>query len=263
MRILDLKGRVPRVVLILQSRMGSTRLPGKSMMDLAGAPLLSRILERVLRVKRADEIVLATTEQSQDGVLADIGDKMGVAVFRGSENDLVERYYQAAHMHAADLVVRLPADNATPEAQEIDRIIDYHTKSDSVFSSNLAQVFGNGYPDGIGAEVIDFWALAEVRENCTDPFKREHPHLNFFDYGKQAATFPLRYPVGTVQCPPAFARPDLILDVNTREQYEFIRALYEYLYPRNPTFTIADTIAWYDEIYRPAHVAVLSQSAVR
>jgi spore coat polysaccharide biosynthesis protein SpsF len=245
-----LAGRAPRVVLILQARMGSTRLPGKSMMDLAGAPLLGRILERVKRVTRVDTIVMATTTKAQDDVLCELSQSYGVPVFRGAENDLLDRYYQAAKTHGADIVVRLPADNATPEPSEIDRIVDYHLSSDSVFSSNLAQVFGNGYPDGIGAEVVDLWALEEVWNSCTDPHKREHPQLNFFDYGLQKSADQKRYPVGTVDCPKEFARPDLVLDVNTQVQYEFIRALYGYLYPRNPQFHITDTIAWYDNVYK-------------
>ncbi len=231
--------------------MGSTRLPGKSMMPLAGEPLLGRILERVLRTKRVDAIVVATTERKEDDPLVEVSRRYGVDVFRGSENDLVDRYYQAAKIYRADIVVRLPADNVTPEPAEIDRIIDYHIHSDTVFSTNLAQAFGNGYPDGIGAEVLDFWAIEEVWRAGGDARRREHPHLNFFDYGTQTPANPTRYPVGTVQCPPQFARPDLVLDVNTPQQYEFICELYDYLYPRNPQFSILDTIAWYDAVYRP------------
>jgi spore coat polysaccharide biosynthesis protein SpsF len=241
--------RALRTALILQARMGSTRLPGKSMMDLAGAPLLGRILERVKRVRRADAIVMATTGKSEDDVLCTLAERYGVHFFRGAENDVLDRYCKAATAYGADVVVRLPADNATPEPSEIDRIIEYHLGSRSVFSSNLAQVLGNNYPDGIGAEVIDFWALEEVSRACTDLRKREHPHLNFFDYGLQAPAEPDRYPIGTVDCPKAFARPDLVLDVNTPPQYEFMRALYGYLYPRNPQFHVTDTIAWYDNIY--------------
>jgi len=236
--------------MILQSRMGSTRLPGKSMMDLAGAPLLGRILERVKRTRGIDVVVVATTQKPQDDVLETIGREYEVEVFRGSENDLVDRYYQAAKTFNADLVMRLPADNATPEPSEIERIINYHLQSDTVFSSNLTQVFGNRYPDGIGAEIFDFWAFEEIWKSRSDSYKCEHAHLNFFDYGTQMPADKNRYPVGTVQCPEAFARPDLVLDVNTLQQYEFIRALYEYLYPRNPDFTILEIIHWYDHIHK-------------
>src|ERR1700731_1160849 len=96
------QGTTPkRVVLIIQARMGSARLPGKSMMDLAGAPLVGRILERVKRCRRLDGIVLAIPDTPTDRVLRKLGEDYGVAVFAGSENDLVERYYQAAVAHRA------------------------------------------------------------------------------------------------------------------------------------------------------------------
>ncbi len=242
----------PHVVLILQARMGSARLPGKSMLRLAGAPLLARILERVRRSSRVHRIVVATTRNSEDDVLAGLAAGQGVAAFRGAENDLVDRYYQAARAFGADVIVRLPADNAVPEPAEIDRIIDFHLRGQSEFSSNLAEVFGNGYPDGIGAEVFNFATLEQVRAGRGDALRREHPHLNFFDYATQTAARPERYRVGTVPCPPAFRRPELRLDVNTRQDYEFMSRLYRDLYPRNPRFHITDIIDWYDNVYRRA-----------
>jgi len=239
----------PKVVLILQARMGSTRLPGKSMMDIAGAPLLGRILERVKRAKKPNAVVMATTQRAEDDVLVRLAETMGVAVFRGSQNDLLDRYYQAARAFGADIVMRIPADNVTPEPEEIDRIVDFHLSTDYVFSTNLAQALGSGYPDGIGAEVVDFWALEEVWKARSDADLNEHPHLNFFNYAKQQVVNP-RYPVGAPRCAPDIARPDVVLDVNTQKQYDFIKALYEYLYPRNPQFTIRETIAWYDNIYK-------------
>jgi len=240
--------QAPKIVLILQARMGSTRLPGKSMMDLSGAPLLARILERVQRAKKPHAIVMATTQLAEDDVLATLAENMRVPVFRGSQNDLLDRYYQTARTFGADIVLRLPADNATPEPEEIDRIVDFHLSTDFVFSTNLAQALGSGYPDGIGAEAMDFWALEEAWKGGGGAERNEHPHLNFFNYAEQKAMNP-RYPVGAPKCPTDIARPDIVLDVNTQKQYEFIRELYRYLYPRNPQFTIRDTIAWYDHIY--------------
>ena len=230
--------------------MGSTRLPGKSMMDLAGAPLVSRILERVKRCERVSQIVLATPSKPEDDVLEALGHVHGVEVFRGAENDLVDRYYQAARAYNAAVVVRFPADNPAPEPVEIDRIIAYHLGGESDFSSNLDNVYGNGYPNGIGAEVFDLETLEEVWRTCEDPFKREHPHLNFFDYRTQQPADQGRYRIGTLQCPPEFRRPDLKLDVNTQEEYGFMAKLYAYLYPRNPKFHITDIIEWYDNVYQ-------------
>lgn len=246
----------PRVVLIIQARMGSTRLPGKSMMDLAGAPLVGRILERVKRCTSLDDVVLAIPDTDKDAVLRQLGERYGVKVFSGSECDLVERYYQAALWSRADIVGRLPADNATPEPAEIDRIVDHHlTLGRRGFSSNLSVIGDSEYPDGIGAEIFDFSLLAEARERHSDARQREHVHLNFYDYSTGLAVDAEWCPISTIKCPAKFRRPDLILDVNTEEQYEFMRQLYENLYPRNPNFHITDIIRWYDEIYQPRKLA--------
>lgn len=229
------------------------------MMDLGGAPLVGRIIERVKRCTMVDEIVLATTERREDDALEQRGRSYEVGIFRGSENDLVDRYYQAAKAFNAELVVRLPGDNPVPEPGEIDRIIAYHLTGQSDFSSNLAQVYGNGYPDGIGAEVFSFPILAAVWGTSSVPRMREHLHLNFFDYTWQKPADPAAYRVGTVQCPLSFRRPGLVLDVNTREDYEFTVALYQYLYPRNAEFHITDIIRWYDDIYRQNHDTTLER----
>jgi spore coat polysaccharide biosynthesis protein SpsF len=240
----------PRVVLIIQARMGSARLPGKSMMDLAGAPLVGRILERVKRCTRLDDIVLAVPDDEINKVLVTLGESYGVKVFAGSEDDLVERYYQAALWAEADVVGRLPADNATPEPGEIDRIVDFHLSlGRRGFSSNLSTIGDSEYPDGIGAEMFDFSLLEEARLRHPDPRQREHVHLNFYDYSVNQPVDAEWCPVRTIKCPEGFRRPDLVLDVNTPEQYEFMRDLYGYLYPRNSQFHITDTIRWYDDIY--------------
>jgi spore coat polysaccharide biosynthesis protein SpsF len=242
-----------RVVLIIQARMGSTRLPGKSMMDLAGAPLVGRILERVKRCTQLDDVVLAIPDTEKDAVLKKLGESYAVKVFAGSENDLVERYYQAAVWSKADIIGRLPADNATPEPSEIDRIVQHHLALGRPgFSSNLSVIGDSDYPDGIGAEMFDFSLLKEARERHHDPRQREHVHLNFYDYSFAHPVNAQWCPISTVKCPPEFRRPDLVLDVNTHEQYEFMRQLYAYLYPKNPEFHITDIIRWFDEVYAPA-----------
>jgi spore coat polysaccharide biosynthesis protein SpsF len=234
--------------MVLQARMGSTRLPGKSMMPMCGEPLLYRILERVSRCKRVDEVVVAIPVSEQDNILIPVCEKAGVPVFRGSEEDCLDRYYHAAKQFSADYVIRLPADNATPEPEEIDRLVDYHLGlGRRGFSTNLIEIMGSGYPDGIGAEIFNFSLLEEAWEGNPNLRRREHVHLNFFDYEGEVAVDPEWCPIGTPKCPSAFARPDVILDVNTQEQYFFIKDLYEALYPENPNFHISDTLRWYNE----------------
>ena len=237
-----------KVVAIIQARMGSTRLPGKSMLNLAGEPLVGRVLERIKTSQLINEIILAIPDSPENTVLKIVADKLQVKTFLGSENDLLDRYYQAAKLANADYVVRIPADNPTPQGSEIDRIINHHTMLPHPgFSSNLAEIYGSGYPDGIGAEIFDFSFLEEVWKEELSQRKREHVHLNFFDYQTQEAVDQEWCPISTVQCPVEFARPDIILDVNTQEQYDYMSKLYADLYPNNPNFGILDIMKWHDK----------------
>ena len=241
----------PRVIMVVQARMGSTRLPGKSAMLLRGKPLVFRILERLKRCRNVDKIVLAIPATIANKPLANIADEIGVDYYEGSEDDVLSRYYEAASKYNADYVVRIPADNATPEPFEIDKVIAFHKSLGRPgFTSNLAEFFNSGYPDGIGAEIFDFELLEELYRKPEKVISREHVHLNFFDYESQQVVDPINCPVATLNCPAEYRRPDIILDVNTASQYEYIVALYEYLYPRDSDFSIFDTIKWHDSVWK-------------
>lgn len=239
-----------KVVLIIQARMGSTRLPGKSMLDLSGKPLIHRVLERVLKVKNADEVVLAIPDTPDNNILESQAKKFGISVYKGSENDLLDRYFKAANIHNADIVGRIPADNPLSEPEEIDKIILHHKHLNSPgFSSNLAEVFQSGYPDGIGAEMFDFSLLESAWKNEKNKLKREHVHLNFYDYQSDKPVDKNFCPVSTIKCPIDIQRPDLVLDVNTPEQLSFIQDIYKYFSNSDRFFGIRDIINWYDNIY--------------
>jgi spore coat polysaccharide biosynthesis protein SpsF len=237
-----------RVVGIIQARMGSQRLPGKSTLKLAGEPLVGRVLERVIRSNFLDEVILAVPETTENSVLLDIAKSYSVTSFVGSENDLLDRYYQAAKKSEADYIVRIPADNPVSHFTEIDRIVAHHTSLGRAgFSTNLAEIQNSGYPDGIGAEIFDFEILERVWVHRKDPMKMEHVHLNFYDYSAQIPTDETWCPISTIKCPSNWARPDIILDVNTLEQYEYMADLYADLYPMNPNFTMDEIIPWHDK----------------
>lgn len=240
-----------KVVAIIQARVGSTRLPGKSTMLLSGEPLVGRVLERVKASIRIDDLVLAIPNTKENEILEFIGQKHGVKVFKGSELDLVDRYYNAAYESKSDYVVRIPADNPLVQASEIDKIIEHHlTLNRRGFSSNLAQINGSGYPDGIGAEIFDFSLLEEIYKDFSNLSKREHIHLNFFNYETQISVNENWCPVSTCKCPAEFARPDIILDVNTKSDFDYIDKIYKDLYPINPNFGIKEIIKWHDNVYK-------------
>jgi spore coat polysaccharide biosynthesis protein SpsF len=236
-----------RTVLIIQARMESSRLPDKTLMDLAGAPLLGRILERVKRVRGVDAIVVATTQNFEDAPVAQIAKEYGVESFRGSENDLVDRYYQAAKAFHAYTVLPLPAVNPCPEPEAFERLIESHRQSGADFLSNIMQVNNNRWPEGIGVEAFGYEVFEAVWRTVNDRHGREHLATNFYDYLNQRPAQHSRFKIGTVECPESWRRPDLVLDVNTPDEFSFLRQLYEDLYPRNSAFHTTEIIDWYNE----------------
>ncbi|MDP2652771.1 MAG: glycosyltransferase family protein [Candidatus Omnitrophota bacterium] len=230
----------PNIVAVIQARMGSSRLPQKSMMPLAGRPLVDHVMERAKKAGSLSQVVMAIPVTVDNDPIAERARALGVEVFRGSENDLVDRYYQAARTHQADVVVRMCADNPLIHPEEVDRIVGAFLKSDYDFMSNVGPVMGNNYPDGLGAEVFRFSCLEWIHSNIKDPRGREHVHENFYGH-------PDRFRLGTVPCPEEFAFPDIVLDINTKEEYDFIAKLFNDLSGEDRLITIFDIIPWYRE----------------
>ena len=237
-----------KVVLIIQARMSSTRLPGKSMMPLADKPLVYRMVERLKKCKQVDEIVIATSDQPEDQVLVELANELGVSSFQGNLLDVRDRYLNAAEKSKADFIIRIPADNPMPDANEIDKLIEFHLKNNSQgFSSNLAQVNNSGYLDGIGAEIFSTKLLLESVARSNSDTVKEHVHRNFFDYSTQTPVDASWCPIASPKAPAELRRPDIILDVNTMDDYTKIKRIYDNLYPNNPNFTTVDVINFLDK----------------
>ena len=237
-----------KVVLIIQARMSSTRLPGKSMMPLADKPLVYRMVERLKNCKKIDEIVIATSDQPEDQVLVELSKELQVSYFQGNLLDVRDRYLKAAEQFQADFIIRIPADNPMPDSNEIDKLIEFHLENNpSGFSSNLAQVDNSEYLDGIGAEIFSTKLLQESVARSSSDTEKEHVHRNFFDYSTQTAVDPSWCPIASPKAPAELRRPDIILDVNTMDDYTKIKRIYDNLYPKNPNFTTADVINFLDK----------------
>lgn len=238
---------MPRVVLIIQARMSSTRLPGKSMMPLAGKPLVFRMVERLKKCKKIDEIVIAIPDTPEDQVLIELAKELDVSSFQGSLLDVRDRYLKCAKQFDADYVVRIPADNPMPDCQEIDKLVAIHLeKNPKGFSSNLAQVNNSGYLDGIGAEIFSTKLLQESVARSNSETVKEHVHRNFFDYSTQTPVDASWCPIASPIAPAELKRPDIILDVNTLDDYLKIKRIYDHLYPQNPNFSTTDVINFLD-----------------
>ncbi len=237
-----------KVVLIIQARMSSTRLPGKSMMPLADKPLVYRMVERLKKCKKVDEIVIATSDQSEDQVLVDLAKELEVSYFQGNLLDVRDRYLKAAEKFQADFIVRIPADNPMPDSNEIDKLIEFHLEHNPKgFSSNLAQVNISSYLDGIGAEIFSTKLLQESLARSSSETVKEHVHRNFFDYSTQTPVDSSWCPIASPKAPAELRRPDIILDVNTLDDYIKMKRIYDHLYPQNPNFTTVDVINFIDK----------------
>ncbi len=241
-------GDMSKIVLVIQARMSSTRLPGKSMMLLADKPLVYRMVERLKKCKHVDGIVIATSDQPEDQVLVELAKELQVSYFQGNLLDVRDRYLKAAEKFHADLIIRIPADNPMPDSNEIDKLIEFHLENNpSGFSSNLAQVNDSGYLDGIGAEIFSTKLLQESVARSSSDTVKEHVHRNFFDYSTQTPVDSSWCPIASPKAPAKLRRPDIILDVNTMEDYIKIKRIYDNLYPKNPNFTTEDVINFIDK----------------
>ncbi|MEM9635800.1 MAG: hypothetical protein AAGA50_31055 [Pseudomonadota bacterium] len=229
----------PTTGCIFQARMNSTRLPGKSLMPLAGKPMVHRVVERAKRANRPHVFILAIPDTEMDDPLVEVAAAAGVELFRGDENDVLSRYSECAHKWDLETVVRIPADNPCPEPWLIDLTIDHHLRSGEDLTTSYPDVMKIGIPDGIGCEVYKSAVLHEAAEFYTSARHREHPHTCFYDN-------PTKYRIGSPICPAEVRRPDIVLDVNTEDQFTTISELYEDLYAQNDKFGIDDVISWWD-----------------
>jgi spore coat polysaccharide biosynthesis protein SpsF len=160
------------VVAVIQARMGSTRLPGKVLADLAGVPMLARVVERVRRARRVDAVWVACSDPPADDPIAALASRLAAPVYRGSETDVLGRFVGAADAAGADIIVRLTADCPLLDGAVIDRVVDEllrHPGTD--YASNVAE---RSYPRGLDVEAFTRAALTRMDQLGRWPEAREH-----------------------------------------------------------------------------------------
>ncbi len=222
------------IIAIIQAHMSSTRLPGKVMKDLCGEPALYRMIERVRQSKLLTDIVIATSTLPCDDVIIEACEKWGVHTFRGSDSDVLSRYHGAAKMYPAEVYVRLTSDCPLLDPVTIDTEIQYFLDNDYRYVSATA---GGKYPctlpGGIGGEVFTADLLDEAMEKSTEGY--EHEHVTPYMYWKQDS-------IGGIPYKEDASMFRITLD--TPEDYEVIKHVYEALYQPGNTFTLEEIIAY-------------------
>lgn len=245
-----------RVVVILQARTGSSRLPGKMLLPLAGRPLLGYLLERLRAGATIWPVIVATGDGPGDDRLSTIAEAYGAAVFRGSEVDVLDRVYRAAVANAADLVVRLCGDNPLVDPAAVDRAVALFTglRSDRIdyVSNDLT------YPDGPSVEVVPLAVLERAWREATSPADREHV-TRYIWRNSSDLTFHARWRVPLLE--PAFPLfrlatfgftrdlSALSLNVNTRADYERVARLVDALGPGSRFLPLEEIAAFAASAY--------------
>lgn len=223
------------VCAILQARVSSNRLPGKVLLPIVGKPMLQLELERVARAKRIDRIVVATSTDASDDEIQCLCDGIGIPCFRGSLDDVLDRFYRAALEAKPDYVLRLTGDCPLMDPEMIDEIIDYCLVGGYDYVCNTVKPT---FPDGLDAWVCRFGALEKTWQEAKMPSEREH----VVTYIKSN---PDRFKIGSFEGSADLSR--LRWTVDEKEDLELVSRIYEALYPQNPAFKTSDVLALLEE----------------
>ncbi len=203
-----------RIVCIIQARMGSTRLPGKISMDIAGKSMLARVVERTKQFENIGQTVIATSVSSSDDLTQQIAREIDVDCYRGSETDVLSRYYKAARMYKAEAVMRITADCPLIDPSVSNKVTRGFVEKRPDYASNTIQ---RTYPRGLDTAIITMDALTLAHKEGVDPLDREH--VNRFVW-KQ----PERFDILSITNDEDFSRHRWTVD--TSEDLDLVRKIY-------------------------------------
>jgi len=217
------------VLAILQARASSSRLPSKVLKPILGRPMLAHQLDRVRRARALDDLIVATSTDSSDDPIEVMCASEQVRCFRGSLDDVLDRFYQAALPERPRAIARLTGDCPLTDPSLIDRVVEF-------FHSDRFDIAGTSesYPDGIDVEVVRFDILEHAWRHATKPSDREH--VTLFVHRQ-----PDRFRVG--RYPSDVDLSHMRWTVDEPQDFELVKRIYEALYPRNRAFTTKDILA--------------------
>ena len=228
--------------IIVQARTESTRLPNKVMKYLEDKIVLQHVYDRLKESKYAKKVIIASTINIYDNIIADYCVKNNIEIFRGSENDVLNRYYETAKYYKSDIIVRVTSDCPLVDVNYIDMMIDYYLKSDLKYLG--PKYFGNHkFPDGFNGEVFSFDVLEEANKNGSIN-EREHVSTYIIKkYSKEEFIYPILYQKYKNIC---FSNLHLSLD--TQEDYIFLKKIFKNVYLKKNNFNLEDILIYLNKI---------------
>ena len=224
-----------RKIAIIQARSTSTRLPGKCLLQLLGKTVLEHILDRLKRVPSLDSICVATTENTVDDAIVKVAGQASVSVYRGSEQDVLDRFYQAARQEQADVICRITSDDPLKDSGVTEKVMQEFLNNECDYASNTLHPT---YPEGIDVEVFSYAALKKAWENGRLPSEREHVTPYIWKH-------PDKFSLLSVENSQDLSKLRWTLDY--AEDWVFIQQVYEYLYPINKAFLMDDVLKLLEE----------------
>jgi len=219
------------ILAILQARITSQRLPSKVLMTILGRPMLELQIERILRCKKIDQLIVATSINQEDDPIDTLCKKMEISCFRGDLANVLDRFYQAARRYRPQHVVRLTGDCPLTDPMLIDELIEFYLARKCDYASNCQEPT---LPDGLDAEIFSFETLAQTWQEAKLPSHLEHV-TQFMN------SQPQRFTIASYKYHQDLSRYRWVVD--EPEDLEFVRKIYEKLYPSNPEFGTQDIVA--------------------
>lgn len=236
------------ITAIIQARMSSTRLPGKVLFSFSGNTLLGHIIDRILKAKSISKVVVATTNNQNDDKLVKWCETNAIQCFRGSEQNVLNRYYEAAAQFNAKHIARITSDDPFKDPEIIDAVADLY------FSQNLDFAYNNKpptFPEGLDAEIFSFVALARAEKNSVDSFEREHVTQFFYKN-------PIAFKQRNLTSPHDFSY--LRWTIDTERDFQMARKVYEKLYVPGQIFLTPQILSLIEE---HPEIAVINRDVKR
>ena len=226
----NIRGEEMKIVAIVQARMGSSRFPGKVMKRIGGVPVIWHTLQRLKRVHEVDEVVLATSHLKADDPLADFADKEGIHVFRGSHEDVLERYYEAAKYYGADIIVRITGDCPFIDPEITSETVRLFLDERVDYTSNALE---RTFPKGTDSEVFSFSSLEKAYQEAFAQHEREHVTLYIY-------TNPAKFICKGIRGEKNLSHIRHCIDYE--RDYFFAKALFHHLAGENVFFSTTDVV---------------------
>ena len=229
------------IVCIIQARTTSSRLPNKVLLPLpygSNKTVLEQVISRVRESKLINKVVVATTINETDNPIENLCKDLGVICSRGSEENVLSRYYQAAKENGADMVVRITSDCPCIDVEVIDELIEKHLKEKNDYTSNSLI---RSYPHGLDCEIFLFRLLEEAFNNATENFEKEHVTPYIYKTNKD------KFKIGHLILKNSKEYEKIRITLDTKEDYTLLCSVYDYLYKENKSFKYNDIIKLFEE----------------